>query len=187
MGAVVDTVPCRVCGVRLRADREVAHMRNVHPREAFEPTARRTRRRPRPSFYVTTGARRAIFAFLLVAVFVLAATMLLRSVNQGAPVESSATVVRVSMSGFDPSAITVKAGTPLRIDLVNMDNRYHSDGGGWHNFAMDDFAMNVSVEPLGQQVFTVPTSTPGTYGWYCNVCCGGRDSPAMNGRVIIQA
>ena len=128
-----------------------------------------------------------VLSVLVVAVFLIAGTALLQSTQKGTPIDPTATRVRVSMSGFDPSTITVKAGTPLKIDLINMDNQYHQDGGGMHNFAMDDFALNVIVDPLGQKVFSVPTSTPGTYGWYCSVCCGGRASPSMNGRVVVEA
>ncbi len=91
------------------------------------------------------------------------------------------------MSGFSPNMLTAKAGNPLKIDLINLDNQYHTDGGGWHNFAMDDFSIDVTVEPLGQTVFNVLTGSPGIYGWYCDMCCGGRENPSMNGRVVVQA
>lgn len=184
---MADTIHCAVCGANMKAENEANHMRKVHPHADFEPHAGPRGNAARPSFYLTSKSKKAIFAVVLAAVFVLAATMLLRSVEKGTPIDTSATVVRASMSGFDPTTITVKVGTSLKIDLINMDNQYHTDGGGWHNFAMDDFGMNVTVEPLGQRVFSVPTGTPGTYGWYCSMCCGGRESPAMNGRVIVQA
>jgi len=161
-------------------------MGKVHPNVTFKPQDEGRSHKARPTFYVPLRTKKALFAVLVAAVVLVAGTMLLQSIQKGIPVDATARQVRVSMSGFDPAAITVKAGTPLKIDLINMDNGYHTDGGGWHNFAMDDFSMNVSVEPLGQQVFTVPTSTPGTYGWYCSVCCGGRESPSMNGRVVVE-
>lgn len=161
-------------------------MRKVHPTIPFEGSAAARKGSARPAFYMSSGTKKAIFATILVVVFILAASMLLRSLEKGVPIDTTATPVRVSMSGFDPSTITVKAGTPLKIDLINMDNQYHTDGGGWHNFAMDEFGMNVTVEPLGQRVFTVPTGTPGSYGWYCSLCCGGRESPSMNGRVVVE-
>lgn len=182
-----DLVECKECDARLKPENEAAHMRKVHPNVTFEPRRERQDRPSRSGFYVTSGTKKALFAALVAVVLVVAGTMLYLSTQKAVPIDASARQVKVSMSGFDPSTITVKAGTTLKIDLINMDNSYHMDGGGWHNFAMDDFAMNVSVEPLGQQVFTVPTSTPGTYGWYCSVCCGGRESPSMNGQVIVEA
>ncbi len=161
-------------------------MRKVHPNARVEPRAQEKSRERRTSLYLTSRTKKAIFAVVVVVVFLVAGTMLLQSTQKGSPIDPSAKPVYVSMSGFDPSTITWKVGTPLKIDLINTDNQYHTDGGGKHNFAMDDFGMNVSVEPLGQKVFTVPTGTPGTYGWYCSVCCGGRESPSMNGQVIVE-
>ncbi len=181
-----DSIECQGCGAHLKAENEIAHMRKVHPNVTFKPRNEGRSREARKTFYMTSGTKKALFAVLVVAVVLVAGTMLLQSTQKGNPIDPTAKQVRVSMSGFDPSTITVKAGTPLKIDLINMDNQYHQDGGGKHNFAMDDFAMNVTVEPLGQQVFSVPTSIPGTYGWYCSVCCGGRESPSMNGRVVVE-
>ena len=181
------SVPCPVCGAHLKAENEAAHMRKVHPREPFQ--SRQSAGAP-PSgsrFYVTSGAKKTIFAALVTVILVVAGAMLFLSTEKSVPVDPNAKAVQVSMAGFSPNTITVKAGVPLKIDLINMDNQYHTDGGGWHNFAIDAFGMNVSVQPLGQQVFTVPTGTPGTYDWYCSVCCGGRDSPSMNGRLVVQA
>lgn len=131
--------------------------------------------------------KKAFFAIAVAAAFVVAGMLLLRNANESTPIDASATPVHISMSGFDPATITVKAGSLLKIDLINMDNQYHMDGGGWHNFAIDDFSMNMSVAPSGQRVFTVPTNTPGTYGWYCSVCCGGWASPSMSGRLVVEA
>lgn len=181
-----DYVACSVCEVRLKAENESTHMRNVHPNAPFVPSRRPAARSRGESFYVTGRTKKTAFALIVAVAFIVAGGLLLRNIGQNTPVDASATPVRVSMSGFEPATITVKAGTPLRIDLINMDNQYHTDGGGWHNFAMDAFSMNVSVAPSGQQVFSLPTGTPGTYGWYCSVCCGGRDSPSMNGRLVVE-
>ena len=180
------SIQCQECGVHLKPENEIAHMGKVHPNVTFKPQDEGRNRKARPTVYITLRTKKALFAVLVGAVVLVAGTMLLQSIQKGIPLDATAMQVRVSMSGFDPATITVKAGTPLKIDLINMDNGYHTDGGGWHNFAMDDFSMNVSVEPLGQKVFTVPTNTPGTYGWYCSVCCGGRESPSMNGRVVVE-
>ncbi len=188
---MADSVLCKECGARVKAENEAGHMARVHPNVPFKEsaTARAKARAPtaKSSYRVSPGARKALFAVLVVAVVVVAGAMLLQSAQKGVPIDPSATPVRVSMSGFDPPTITVKAGTPLKIDLISMDNEHHMDGGGWHNFAIDDFGMNITVAPLGQRVFTVPTGTPGTYGWYCSMCCGGRASPSMNGRLIVKA
>lgn len=184
---MADYLNCPECGVRLKSDNEASHMRKVHPNTAVSVREHGGSRTRRGSFYVTGRTKKTLFAMIIAAAFILAGALLLRNAGESTPVDATATPVHVSMSGFEPSTITAKTGQLLRIDLINMDNQYHTDGGGWHNFAMDDFSMNVSVEPSGQKVFTIPTSTPGTYGWYCSVCCGGRQSPSMNGRLVVEA
>lgn len=179
-----ESIRCRICGVRLRAPNEASHMRRVHPHVPFE---RREARRGRPAFYLSARAKRGIFALVAVVVLIVAVAMLVRSAERAAPIDPSAISVRVSMSGFSPNALNVPARTPLRINLINLDNQYHTDGGGWHDFVVEAFRMNVSVEPLGQRVFTVPTDTPGTYTWYCDLCCGGKESASMLGTIRVVA
>ena len=180
------SIQCQECGVHLKPENEIAHMGKVHPNVIFKPQDEGRSRKAGPTFYITLRTKKALFAVLVGAVVLVAGTMLLQSIQKGIPLDATAMQVRVSMSGFDPSTITVKAGSPLKIELINMDNQYHQDGGGKHNFAMDDFRMNVTVEPLGHQLFTVPTSSPGSYGWYCSICCGGRASPSMNGWIVVE-
>ncbi len=182
-----DMVACEECGARVKAENEATHMRKVHPNVSFKPKAEHASRASQSRFYVTSGTKKTLFVLLIAVVLVVAGTMLYLSTQKGIPIDPNAKPVQVSMAGFSPNSITVAAGSSLKIDLINMDNGYHTDGGGWHNFAIDDFGMNVSVEPLGQKVITIPTGTPGTYDWYCSVCCGGRDSPSMNGQLVIQA
>lgn len=177
-----ESIRCQTCGVRLKAPNEASHMRRVHPHVPFEP---REKRRARPAFYLSTRAKRAIFALVAVVVVVVAGAMLARSAERAAPIDPTAIPVRVSMSGFSPNTLSVPARTPLRINLINLDNQYHTDGGGWHDFVLEAFRMNVSVEPLGQRVFTVPTDMPGTYTWYCDLCCGGKESPSMLGTIRV--
>ncbi len=181
-----DSIECQECGAHVKAENEASHMRKVHPNVGFTPRKDRASPPSGSRFYVTSGTKKTIFVVLVAVVLVVAGVMLYQSTQKSIPIDPNAKAVQVSMAGFSPSTITVKAGTSLKIDLINMDNGYHTDGGGKHNFAMDDFNMNVTVQPLGQEVFTVPTSTPGTYGWYCSICCGGRASPSMNGQVIVE-
>ncbi len=158
-------------------------MRRVHPRLPYESKAQRVDPVPSRRIGSRSRARLVAFAVIVGVAFVLAGALLLRENNQ--PVEPNATRVTVSMSGFTPNALTVKTGEPLRIDLINLDNQYHTDGGGRHNFVFETLGVSVLVQPLGQAVFTVPTSSQGTYQWYCDVCCGGRDNPAMVGTLTV--
>lgn len=102
--------------------------------------------------------------------------------------DTAAIQVHASMGGFDPTALTVKAGEVVKVELSSMDTSMHSDGGGWHQFAIDELGINWKVGPLSSKVFefTAP-ATAGTYSWYCDVCCGGRDNPSMQGALTVTA
>ena len=113
--------------------------------------------------------------------------MLFRSQGPGAT-DAAAIQVHASMSGFDPAALTVKAGQPVKVELSSMDTSMHSDGGGWHQFAIDALGIDWKVGPLSTKVFefTAP-ATAGTYSWYCDICCGGKANPSMQGKLMVTA
>ncbi|MBI2763684.1 MAG: cupredoxin domain-containing protein [Chloroflexi bacterium] len=94
--------------------------------------------------------------------------------------------VHASMGGFDPPALTVKAGQPVKIEFASMDSSMHTDGGGWHQFAIDALGINWKVGPLASEVFefTAP-ATAGSYSWYCDICCGGKANPQMQGTLTV--
>ncbi len=95
--------------------------------------------------------------------------------------------VQISMSGFAPNVIRVKAGEPTRIALVDLDDSNHIDGGGWHNFNVPKLHITEKVAPLSTKVFTLDIKKPGTYRFYCNICCGGSADPSMNGLLVVKA
>ena len=107
---------------------------------------------------------------------------------QGPPASDvTALQVHASMGGFDPETMTVKAGQTVRVELASMDTALHSDGGGWHQFAIDELGIDWKVGPESSQVFefTAP-ATPGTYSWYCDICCGGKENPSMRGTLTVS-
>ena len=132
--------------------------------------------------------RLAAFAGLALVVGAVAIALVVSRL-QGPPATDAAAVqVHASMGGFDPRALTVKAGQTVKIELSSMDNSMHSDGGGWHQFAIDALGINWKVGPLSTQVFefTAP-ATAGTYSWYCDICCGGKENPSMQGKLTVTA
>ncbi len=102
--------------------------------------------------------------------------------------DTAAVQVHASMGGFDPPALTVKAGQTVKVELSSMDTSMHSDGGGWHQFAIDALDINWKVGPLSSKVFefTAP-ATAGKYSWYCDICCGGKENPSMQGKLTVTA
>ena len=132
--------------------------------------------------------RLAIFAGLVLIVGGVAIGLVVTRLQGPGATDSAAVQVHASMGGFDPPALTVKAGQTVKVELSSMDTSMHSDGGGWHQFAIDTLDINWKVGPLSSQVFefTAP-ATAGTYSWYCDICCGGKENPSMQGKLTVTA
>ena len=104
-----------------------------------------------------------------------------------ANVASADQSVQVSMGGFSPSVVTARAGEPLRLKLVNPDSQFHTDGGGWHQLAIPALGVDARVAPRSQDVVEIPAAEPGEYAFYCDICCGGKENPSMQGVLRVQA
>ena len=132
--------------------------------------------------------RLAIFAGLVLIVGGVAIGLVVTRIQGPGATDTAAVQVHASMGGFSPPALTVKAGQTVKVELSSMDTSMHSDGGGWHQFAIDALGINWKVGPLSSKVFefTAPT-TAGTYDWYCDICCGGKENPSMQGKLTVTA
>ncbi len=106
-----------------------------------------------------------------------------------APVPSVAADAKIqtTMEGFIPGVIHAKVGKPVTIQLINRDTSMHTDGGGWHQFAIDELGVNVKVGPESTQVVTFTPTRAGTFDFYCDVCCGGKENPSMHGKLEVSA
>ena len=132
--------------------------------------------------------RLAIFAGLVLIVGGVAIGLVVTRLQGPGATDTTAVQVHASMGGFDPPALAVKAGQTVKVELSSMDTSMHSDGGGWHQFAIDALDIDFKVGPLSSQVFefTAP-ATAGTYDWYCDICCGGKENPSMQGKLTVTA
>ncbi|MBI4498065.1 MAG: cupredoxin domain-containing protein [Chloroflexi bacterium] len=99
--------------------------------------------------------------------------------------QSADLTVTMTMAGFQPGRLTIPAGQPIAVRLVNPDSRFHTDGGGVHQFAIPDLGIDVRVQPESAMVVQLPAAQPGTYAFYCDVCCGGKESPTMQGAIVV--
>lgn len=95
--------------------------------------------------------------------------------------------LRIDMGGFTPPNLTLPAGRPVRVRIVNPDSGHHSDGGGIHGFTIVGLGVDARIPPETTQVVTIPAAAPGEYAFYCDTCCGGKDNPAMQGILKIKA
>ena len=133
--------------------------------------------------------RSAIFAVIVVGVLGLAGFYLVKAFSRPAvePLYGNVIDVAADMSGFDMKEIRVKAGQPVTVRLTSMDNEHHTDGGGKHQWAVDELGVDIIAPPEGSNSMTFTPEQPGTYTFYCDICCGGKANPTMNGQLMVEA
>ncbi len=95
--------------------------------------------------------------------------------------------IEAAMDGFDIKEIRAKVGENIKVNLRSMDNSMHTDGGGKHQFAIDAFGVNIIAQPLSVSSEAFTPTKPGTYTFYCDICCGGKANPTMNGKLVVEA
>ena len=163
-----------------------------HPAEfrakARRPAPRRGPAETAPGYGLPRWLRIGVFATIALVIGIVAVNLVFDRLQPPGTPEAGALQVHASMDGFDPNQLTVKAGQTVKIQLASMDTSMHSDGGGWHQFAIDELHVNWRVGPESSQVFdfTAP-ATPGTYTYYCDICCGGKANPSMQGKLTVTA
>lgn len=79
---------------------------------------------------------------------------------------------------FKPNTITVAKGTPVTIDLVN------TASSTTHNFSLDAFKVNVTVNAGAKGTAKFTPTQAGTYYFYCNV--PGHAQGGMVGKLIVK-
>jgi cytochrome c oxidase subunit 2 len=112
--------------------------------------------------------RLAIFGAIALLVGGAAIGLVVSRLQAPGGTDAAAFQVHASMGGFDPPTLSVKAGQTVKVELSSMDTSMHSDGG------------SKVFE------FTAP-ATAGTYSWYCDICCGGKANPSMQGKLTVTA
>ena len=132
--------------------------------------------------------RAAIFVVIVVSVLGMAGYYLKSAFFRPTPEPMAGNVIDVaaSMSGFDQKEIRVKAGQPVTLRLTSLDNSHHTDGGGKHQWAVDELGVDIIAQPESSNSMTFTPEKAGTYTFYCDICCGGRANPTMNGQLIVE-
>jgi heme/copper-type cytochrome/quinol oxidase subunit 2 len=100
--------------------------------------------------------------------------------------EENTVDVAADMSGFNVREIRVTAGEATTLRLTSLDTQFHTDGGGQHQWAVDELDVSVVAPPKGSNSITFTPNRPGTYTFYCDICCGGRANPSMQGTLIVE-
>lgn len=136
----------------------------------------------------TKLADRVTFGIVVVVVLGLVVYLLTSSFSSKTLPPAENTIdISASMSGFDQDVIRVKVGEPITIRLTSLDNHFHTDGGGKHQWAVDELGLNVIAPAQGSESVTFTPDKPGEYTFYCDICCGGRVNPTMQGTLIVEA
>lgn len=132
--------------------------------------------------------RSTIFAAVVIGVLGLAGYYLKSAFFRPPPEPMAGNVIDVeaSMSGFDQKEIRIKVGESVTLRLTSLDNSHHTDGGGKHQWAVDELGVNVIAQPESSNYVTFTPDKTGTYTFYCDICCGGRANPTMNGQIIVE-
>ena len=144
----------------------------------------RTHRRARPQL-----AGPVVFGVIVVGVLLLAGSLLISAFSRPklAPLAGTVIDIAADMSGFDMEVVRVKVGEPVTIRLTSLDNSHHTDGGGKHQWAVDELGLNLVTEPESSNTLTFTPTKTGSYAFYCDICCGGRANPTMQGTLIVEA
>jgi plastocyanin len=130
--------------------------------------------------------RYAIYLVSCLAILGVAAFLFARPYIEAARTKSIENVLMINMAGWQPGVVRAEAGKPLDITIVNLDNQFHLDGGGWHDFVIDDLDIDWRVAPKDTATFRLVVDEPGEYTFWCTICCGGRESPIMSGTLIVS-
>ncbi len=149
--------------------------------------ARQEARAQKTQQYLRVGAFTVILTLVIVAV-VYFLWPVLSPKESGIAETANAKIVNIQagMDGFDIPEIRVKVGETVKVNLRSLDNEHHTDGGGKHQFAIDELGVNIVAQPLSVNSGTFVASTAGTYTFYCDICCGGKANPTMNGKLIVE-
>jgi len=102
------------------------------------------------------------------------------------PMAGNVIDVQADMGGFDLKLIRVQAGQPVTIRLTSLDNSLHTDGGGKHQWAVDELEVSIVAPAEGLSYATFTPDRSGTYIYYCDICCGGRANPTMQGTLMVE-
>jgi plastocyanin len=176
-----------VSGAERRAERRAALLAERHAeRRRLQSGAFQTRQRR------IERIRKAAFGLVVVVVLAAGAYLAFGDFlgQRGATTTADAISVQSSMAGFGP-AIHVKAGQAVKLDWWTNDAAQHLQAGV-HTMISEELGLHEELPAAGPSgesrrlvAFTAPMKT-GEYDIYCDSCCGGKASPTMHGKIIVD-
>ena len=131
-------------------------------------------------------ARLLAFGGIVVAVLAVGGYLAFGDFLKRAPTAAGAISVQSSMAGFTPSEIRVTAGQAVTLDWWTDDAAPHLQGGV-HTMISPELDLFFALPAESRQLVSfVAPATPGTYDVYCDSCCGGKDSPSMHAKIVVD-
>jgi cytochrome c oxidase subunit 2 len=119
-----------------------------------------------------------------VALFVVSALFV---ANSGVGASAQYTL-DMNAAGFRPAALVIPAG---KLTTITVRNTEATSNGGYmnttmHQFAIDELGLDIKLAPGESRTITLSPMQPGTFHYYCNMCCGGKQNMDMLGALIIH-
>lgn len=59
-------------------------------------------------------------------------------------------------------------------------------GGGWHRFRIEALDLDVRIAPKSRETMNLGQLPAGSHVFYCAICCGGKENPAMRGLLEVE-
>ena len=150
-----------------------------------KPTSRRAAARA-PKHSAGERVRLAAFGVTVLAVLAVGGWLAFGDFLTRPAAAVGAIDIQSSMAGFTPSTIHVKAGSTVTLDWWTQDAAMHLQGGV-HTMIAPDLGLYETLPAESSRTinWTVPDK-PGMYDVYCDSCCGGKDSPTMHGKIVVE-
>ena len=99
----------------------------------------------------------------------------------------SAISMQISMAGYRPQVLDASPGQTLTIDWWNQDNAMHLEGGV-HTLVSDSLGIRESLPAESHRTIRITApNLPGDYDFWCDSCCGGKESPTMHGTLRVRS
>ena len=104
------------------------------------------------------------------------------------PTETGSTIsMQISMAGYSPHVLDAAPGKTLTVEWWNQDNAMHLQGGV-HTLVSDSLGIRESLPAESHKTIRITAPmTPGDYDFWCDSCCGGKDSPTMHGTLRVKS
>ena len=58
---------------------------------------------------------------------------------------------------------------------------------GLHDLAIPELGIDAKIAPRSDKTLDILAAAPGEYAFYCDVCCGGKENPSMQGVLKVTA